>query len=71
MQESLEYRNKPGRPPRPGGTDPWKVYVPTDLANFHRLVLADPVTGKIPNGALSSLVERLLREEARKLGYRN
>ena len=61
------YRSQRGRPPKPGGIATWKVYVPTELADFHRLFLVDPVTGKIPSGALSGFVERLLREEKERM----
>lgn len=63
------FKSGPGRPPRAGGVDKWHVNIPTELALFWRVQLADPVTARMPNGAMSGLVERLLREEARKMGY--
>ena len=63
------YKTGPGRPAKPGGTDRIHCSINMELGLFWRLQLLDPVTQRIPNGAISSLVERLLREEARKLGY--
>lgn len=62
-----DYRPGPGRPPKPGGTETWKIYIPLELATFHRLFLTDPVSGKIPLGVLSGFVERLLREEKERM----
>jgi hypothetical protein len=65
----VAYKTGPGRPAKIGGTDRIHASINGELGLFWRLQLLDPLTGKIPNGALSSLVARLLREEARKLGY--
>jgi len=65
-----EYRTGPGRPTKQGGTDRIHASINGELALFWRMQLLDPLTERIPNGAISSLIERLLREEARKLGYK-
>lgn len=64
-----EYKSNRGRPARQGGTWRFHCLIGGELALFWQMQLIDPLTGKIPHGALSGLVERLLREEARKMGY--
>jgi hypothetical protein len=62
-QGTVEYKRGPGRPAKPGGMDTWKIYLSMEVSYFFRSLLTDPNTNRIPQGEMSGLVERLLREE--------
>lgn len=64
-----EMKSNRGRPPRAVGTERFHISINKELALFWQMQLIDPLTGRIPVGLLSQTVERLLREEARKMGY--
>lgn len=52
-----------GRPPSTTRKDEWHINVEQDLSLHFRLKFFDEFTGRTRVGALSELVNRLLREE--------
>lgn len=51
------------RPKRIQPTEEWHPLVDTDVALYFRTKYHDVMTGKVKKGALSALVNRLLRKE--------
>lgn len=58
--------NNPGRPPRTQPTERWHIVVPTDLSLYFRLQCHDTLRNTTRVGALSGLVEKLLRQEMQR-----
>jgi len=50
------------KPKREGTVRQMNVYIPSDLLDKVRILLMDPVTGRVAHGALSHLITRLLRD---------
>jgi hypothetical protein len=67
MMDTEVYKRGPGRPAKPGGMDTWKIYIPMEVSHFFRSILTNPDTGRIPQGDLSGLCERLLRDEMARI----
>jgi hypothetical protein len=57
------YKSNRGAPKKAIPSDDWHVSVDLDLSTHFRLKHMDTFTGKTRKGALSELVNRLLREE--------
>lgn len=65
MNEAL--KSNRGRPPATQPKDKWHVSVSMDVSIFWRMQFHDELTNAVRVGAMSELVDRLLRQEMLRL----
>lgn len=64
--KTASYKSNRGRPPNAVPKDDWHIHLDRDISLYFRLKYLDPLSQRMKQGAMSELVNRLLREEMRR-----